>query len=164
MRRAALCFGAFALLGAPAHADWQAGIVKDSDGADMAVMQGTGQYGFALYLYCRKDGEKHVILQWGNSETPADKLKAAPDLTLTVRTDAAEHKSNGIWPQYGGDKPILEYANFYETNDIARDVGAATDIVTFIYDSPSLKVHEGAVSFATGAPEAAKTFLDFCPN
>jgi hypothetical protein len=164
MRRAAYALAASAALLAPAHADWQAGIYKDSDGADMAVMRGTGQYDFALFLYCKKDGEKHVILQWGNPQTPVDTLKSASDLTLTVKTDDADHTSNGTWPQYSGDKPILEYTNFYDTNAIARDIGAAKDIVTFVYDSPSLKVHEGAVSYADGAPEAAKTFLDFCPD
>jgi hypothetical protein len=162
MRRAVLGFAALALLTLPAHADWQAGIYKDGDGADMAVMKGTGQYDFALFLYCKKDGEQHVLLQWGNEQTPVAKLKTANDVTLTVKTDDATHTSAGQWPQYGGDHPILEYSNIYDTVAIARDIGAAKDIVTFIYDSPSLKVHEGAVSYADGAPAAAKTFLDFC--
>jgi hypothetical protein len=164
MRRAALCLGALALFAAPAHADWQTGIYKDGDGADMAVMQGTGQYNFTLFLYCKKDGEKHVILQWGKSETPLEKLKTATDLTLAIKTDDAEHKSTALWNDYGSGQELLEYANFYDTNDVARDIGKAKDIVTFVYDAPSLKVHEGSVAFADGAPEAAKAFLDFCGN
>jgi hypothetical protein len=164
--RAVLALGALALPAAvPAHADWQTGIYEQADGSEMAVMQGTGQANFALYLYCKKDGEKHVLLQWGVPQTPVEKLKAAGDVTLTVKNDTgAEHKAAGQWPDYGGAGPILEYTNFYETNDIARDIGAAKDIVTFAYDSPSLKVHEGAVSFADGAARAAEDFLAFCPN
>jgi hypothetical protein len=163
MRRAAICLAALAAtVAAPAHADWRTGIYKDGDDVDMAVMQGTGQYNFALLLYCRKDGEKHVILQWGKSETPPEKLKTATDLTLTIKTDDAEHKSTGLWNDYGSGQELLEYANFYDTNAVARDIGAAKDTVLFVYDAPSLKVHEGAVSLADGAPEAAKTFLDFC--
>ncbi|HVY20023.1 MAG TPA: hypothetical protein VHA70_08060 [Bauldia sp.] len=162
MHRAALCLVALSLVTAPAHADWLAGIYKDGDGADMAVMQGTGQYDFKLFLYCKKDGEQHVILQWGTEQTPVEKLKAANDVTLTVKIDDTLHTSIGQWPDYGGDHPILEYSNVYDTVAIARDIAAAKDIVTFIYDSPSLKVHEGAVSYADGAATAAKTFLDFC--
>ena len=159
-----LCTVSLLLAVAPAHAnDWQTFIVKDGDGSDLAVMQGTAQYNFALFLLCRKDGQKHVLLQMGNPETPIATLKAASDITFRIQTDAGEHASTGLWTGgYGTGKDLLEYSNFYETNDIANFIGEAKNIVTFVYDVPSLKVHEGAVAFAEGAAEAAKKFNDFC--
>jgi hypothetical protein len=161
--RGLLMLAGMVSLAVPAHADWKTGIYPQADGSSLAVMQGTAQYDFALFLYCRDDGEKHVILRWGKSATPVAELKPAPDLAFTITTDAgAAHTATGLWADYGGPGDLLEYSNFFETDDIVRDIGQAKDIVTFIYDSPALKVHEGAVAFADGAAEAAQKFLAFC--
>lgn len=165
MRRTAFGLAALALLAAaPAHADWRTTIEKDGDGSDMAVMQGTAQYNFVVFLLCKKDSQKHVMLQWGDGKTPTPELKAANDLTLTIKTDEGVHTSTGLWSDYGTGHEILEYANFYETNEVADFIGRAKDTVTFIFDSPSLKVHDGVVSFADGGADAAAKFNAFCPN
>lgn len=165
MLRTALGLTALAILAAaPAYADWQTTIQKDGDGSDMAVMQGTAQFKFVAYLLCKKDSQKHVMLQWGDGKTPTAELKAANDLTLTIKTDEGTHTSTGVWSDYGTGHEILEYANFYETNDIADFIGRAKDTVTFIFDSPSLKVHDGVVAFADGGADAAAKFNDFCPK
>ena len=152
------------LAAVPAHADWQTVIQKQADGTELAIMQGTAQYNFALYLLCRKDSQKHVLLQMGRTQQPIAELKAAHDMTLRIQTDAGEHSAIGLWIDYGTGQDILEFSNYYETNEIAAFIGSAKDIVTFVYDSPSLKVHDGAVSFADGAAEAAQKFNAFCPN
>jgi hypothetical protein len=165
MRRIVLGFAALALIAAaPARADWQTSIQKDGDGSDIAVMQGTAQFNFVAYLLCKKDSQKHVMLQWGDGKTPTPDLKAANDLTLTIKTDEGEQTSTGVWTDYGTGHEILEFANFFQTNEIADFIGRAKDTVTFIFDSPSLKVHDGVVAFADGAADAAAKFNDFCPR
>jgi hypothetical protein len=165
MFRPALAVAALALLiAAPARADWQTAIQKDGDGTDMAVMQGTAQYNFVAFLLCKKDGQKHVMLQWGDGKTTTPELKAATDVTLTIKTDEGVHTSTGVWSDYGTGHDILEYANLYEANDIADFIGRSKDIVTFAFDSPSLKIHDGVVAFADGAADAAAKFNDFCPR
>ncbi|MEJ0011333.1 MAG: hypothetical protein WDM94_01665 [Bauldia sp.] len=152
------------LVAEPAHADWWTTIEKDGDGSDMAVMQGSAQYNFVAFLLCKKDSQKHVMLQWGDGKTPTPELKTTNDLTLTIKTDEGVHTSTGVWSDYGTGHEILEYANLYETNEIADFIGRSKDTVTFIFDSPSLKVHDGVVSFANGAADAAAKFTAFCPN